>query len=179
MEFIRETTGSLPSTYKRGGGGDRWRAAFWRCYTFLFFLFPFIFAILYVRLCNIVSLSFRGCYIHTLVYISMCVCIIKRPIAVGIRLHPERRRRKKWSEKRKEMEDETRDRHAISIWENDGEGMPLLLLRYQTQYTLHLHSHRLGRRWENKISSAFDYCTSTSSPNQWHGLSSSYLWRSM
>ena len=43
---------------------------FVRCYTFLF---PFIFAILYVRLCNIVSLSFRGCYMHTLVYISMCV----------------------------------------------------------------------------------------------------------
>ena len=40
-------------------------------------------------------------YTHTCVYFY--VCVSSRGLAVGIRLHSERRRRKKWFEKRKEM----------------------------------------------------------------------------
>jgi hypothetical protein len=135
MEFIRETTGSLPSTYKRGAIDDELH---FEDVTLSFFLFPFIFSILYVRLCNIVSLSFRGCYMHTLVYISMCVYHQEAYSC----WYPERSIQKEEEEEGKSGPKNAKKwkmKHATDtryLFENDGEGMPLLLLlRYQNYAT--------------------------------------------
>ena len=136
-------------------------------FPFSFFLSSFL---SYMCAYAISFLFLFGGAICTHLCIFLCVCIIKRPIAVGIQKEASRKKKKKKEKvvRKTQRNGRWNTRQTRDIYLRMMARACLYCCCYATKttlpvYTLHLHSHRLGRRWENKISSAFDYCTSTSS----------------